>query len=82
MSNGGDSGQRRERLHAWSLQRLAKYHKSDMLHSNSPDCCSKVYISARGPALKSQYHLLGDYYEMTDCEKLKDMAGCDFEGKH
>ena len=46
----------------------------------SSDCCSKVYITARGAALKAQYNLLGDYYEMTHCAELENKAGCDAGG--
>ena len=49
-------------------------------HPYCSECCSKVYIASRGPALKAQYNLMGDYYEMTDCEKLKNREGCDSDG--
>ena len=60
----------------------AKVRQTDIPFINitfSPECCSKVYIRARGLALKAQYNLLGDYYEMTDCEILK-REGCDDAG--
>ena len=44
------------------------------------ECCSKVYIAARGVALKAQYNLLGDYYQMTHCAELEKKEGCDAGG--
>ena len=39
-----------------------------------------MYITARGVALKDQYNLLGDYYQMTHCVELEKKEGCDAGG--
>ena len=49
------------------------------------DCCSKVYVSSSGNALKHRYDAFGNYYEIKPgsegCERLKDVPGCDPSGK-
>ena len=52
---------------------------------NFLDCCSKVYVSSSGNALKHLFDVFGNYYEIKPgsegCEQLKDVPGCDQSGK-
>ena len=49
------------------------------------DCCSKVYVSSSGKALRHRYDAFGNYYEIKPgsigCEHLKDVPGCDQSGR-
>eukprot|EP00090_Calanus_glacialis_P013425 TRINITY_DN22085_c0_g1_i1.p1 TRINITY_DN22085_c0_g1~~TRINITY_DN22085_c0_g1_i1.p1 ORF type:complete len:576 (-),score=116.36 TRINITY_DN22085_c0_g1_i1:30-1529(-) len=44
------------------------------------ECCSKIYVTASGIALKTQYGAFGDYFEISGtCDELKGIEGCNTE---